>query len=81
MKIIRAIHGETIRAKIRSDQLPQLSGIQDIVKWGQCQKKRVGCSREQNGWTTVWQRSALMIVHREYLVEVDQRNDGKRVST
>jgi hypothetical protein len=33
MKIIRAIHGETIRDKIRSDQLQQLSGIQDIVKW------------------------------------------------
>jgi hypothetical protein len=33
MKIIRAIHGETIRAKIRSDQLQQLSGIQEIVKW------------------------------------------------
>jgi hypothetical protein len=31
MKIIRAIHGKTLRDKIRSDQ--QLSGIQDIVKW------------------------------------------------
>jgi hypothetical protein len=25
--------GETIRDKIRSDQLQQLSGIKDIVKW------------------------------------------------
>jgi hypothetical protein len=33
MKIIRAIHGKTIRDKIRSDQLQQLSGIQDMVKW------------------------------------------------
>jgi hypothetical protein len=33
MKIIRAIHGKTLRDKIRSDQLQQLSGIQDIVKW------------------------------------------------
>ena len=33
MKIIRAIHGETLRDKIRSEQLQQLSGIQDVVKW------------------------------------------------
>jgi hypothetical protein len=33
MKIISAIHGKTLRDKIRSDQLQQLSGIQDIVKW------------------------------------------------
>jgi NADH:ubiquinone oxidoreductase subunit E len=33
MKIIMAIHGKTLRDKIRSDQLQQLSGIQDIVKW------------------------------------------------
>jgi stage III sporulation protein SpoIIIAA len=33
MKIIRAIHGKTLRDKIRSDQLQRLSGIQDIVKW------------------------------------------------
>jgi hypothetical protein len=31
--------------------------------------------------TTVSQRSPEIIVHREYVVEVDQRNDGKRVST
>jgi hypothetical protein len=33
MKIIRAIHGKTLRDTIRSNQLQQLSGIQDIVKW------------------------------------------------
>jgi stage III sporulation protein SpoIIIAA len=33
MKIIRAIHGKTLRDKIRRDQLQQLSGIKDIVKW------------------------------------------------
>jgi hypothetical protein len=33
MKIIRAIHGETLRDKIRSDKLQQLTVIQDIVKW------------------------------------------------
>jgi hypothetical protein len=47
---------------------------------GQCQKKRVGCSGEQNGGTTVWQRPPEIIVHREYIVEADQRNDGKKVS-
>jgi stage III sporulation protein SpoIIIAA len=33
MKLIRTIHGKTLRDKIHSDQLQQLSGIQDIVKW------------------------------------------------
>ena len=33
MKIIRAIHGKTLRDKIRSEHLQQLSGIQDVVKW------------------------------------------------
>jgi hypothetical protein len=32
MKKVRAIHGKTLRDKIRSDQLQQLSGIQDIIK-------------------------------------------------
>jgi hypothetical protein len=32
MKTIRAIHGKMLRDKIRSDQLRQLSGIQDIIK-------------------------------------------------
>jgi hypothetical protein len=48
---------------------------------GQCQKKRVGCVRGKEWRTAVWQRSAEIIVHREYVVEVDQRNDGKKVST
>jgi hypothetical protein len=29
----RAIHGKRLRDKIRSDQIQQLSGIQDRVKW------------------------------------------------
>jgi hypothetical protein len=33
MNIIRAIHGKRLRDKILSDQLQQLSRIQDIVKW------------------------------------------------
>ena len=33
MKIIRALHGKTLRDKIRSDKLRQLIGIQDIIKW------------------------------------------------
>jgi len=33
MKTIRAIHRKTLRDKIRSDQLRQLSGINDIMKW------------------------------------------------
>jgi len=33
IKTIRAIHGKTLRDKIRSDQLRHLRGIQDIIKW------------------------------------------------
>jgi hypothetical protein len=33
MKIIREICGKMIRDKIRSDQLQQMSGIQDTFKW------------------------------------------------
>ena len=33
MKTIRAIHGKTLLDKIRSDQLRQLSGIQDKIQW------------------------------------------------
>jgi stage III sporulation protein SpoIIIAA len=39
MKIIRAIHGETLRDKIRSDQLRQLCGIQDIIKWANVRRR------------------------------------------
>jgi hypothetical protein len=39
MKIIRAIHGKTVRDKIRSDKLQQLSGIQDIVKWANVRRR------------------------------------------
>jgi len=33
MKTTRAIHGKTLRDKIRNDQLRHLSGIQEIIKW------------------------------------------------
>jgi hypothetical protein len=33
MKTIMAIHGKTLMDKIRSDQLLQLSGSLDIIKW------------------------------------------------
>jgi stage III sporulation protein SpoIIIAA len=39
MKTIRAIHGKTLRDKIRSDQLRQLSEIQDIIKWTNVRRK------------------------------------------
>ena len=39
MKTIRAIHGKTLRDKFRSDQLRQLSGIQDIIKWTNVRRK------------------------------------------
>jgi hypothetical protein len=39
MKIIRAIHEKTLRDKIRSDQLEQLSGIQDVVEWANVRRR------------------------------------------
>jgi hypothetical protein len=39
MKTIRVIHGETLRDKIRSDQLGQLSRIQDIINWANVRTK------------------------------------------
>jgi hypothetical protein len=39
MKIIRAIHGKTLRDKIRSDQLRHLSGIQEIIKWANVRRR------------------------------------------
>jgi hypothetical protein len=39
MKIIRAIHGKTLRDKIHSDQLRQLSGIQGIIKWANVRRR------------------------------------------
>ena len=40
MRIIRAIHGKTLRDRIRSKDLRELSGIQDIVD--RCEKDRMG---------------------------------------
>jgi hypothetical protein len=39
MKTIMAIYGKTVRDKLRSDQLRQLSGIQDIMKWADVRRK------------------------------------------
>jgi hypothetical protein len=54
MKIIRTIHGKTLRDKIRSDQLQQLSGIQDIVKWDNVRRRewRVHVSRMEDNRLT-----------------------------
>ena len=39
IKTIRTVHGTTLKDKIRSHQLRQLSGIQDIVKWTNDRRK------------------------------------------
>jgi hypothetical protein len=39
MKTIRAIHGKTLRDKIRSDHLRHLSGIQDKIKWTKVRRR------------------------------------------
>jgi hypothetical protein len=38
-KTIRAIHGKTLRDKIRSEHLRHLSGIQDINKWTEVRRR------------------------------------------
>jgi len=40
MKTIRAIHGKTLRDKVRNDHLRQLSGIQDIIKWTEDRRRK-----------------------------------------
>ena len=42
MKIIRAIRGKTLGDKIHSDQLRQLSVIQDIIKWANVRGREWG---------------------------------------
>jgi hypothetical protein len=39
MRTIRAIHGKTLRDKMRSDHLRHLSGIQDIIKWTKVRRR------------------------------------------
>ena len=39
MKVIRAIHGKSLRDTIRRDQLLQLSGIRDIIKWANVRRR------------------------------------------
>jgi hypothetical protein len=80
-EIIRAIHGKTLRDKIRSDQLQQLSGIQDIVKWVNVRRREWDSHvnrMEDNRLTKIARDNRPQ---REYVVEADQRNDGKKVST
>jgi hypothetical protein len=80
MKTIRAIHGKTLRDKIRSDQLRQLSGIQDIIKWTNVRTKEWMLMWRE--WMTiVLQRSPEIIVHKECAAEAGRRNDGRKVST
>jgi hypothetical protein len=39
MKTLRAINGKAFRDRIRRDQLRQLSGIKDIIKWANVRRK------------------------------------------
>ena len=80
MKIIRAVHGKTIGDKIRSDQLRQLSGIRDIIKWANVRRREWGDHVDRMGENRL-AKLLEIIVHREYAAEADQRNDGKKVST
>jgi hypothetical protein len=80
MKTIRAIHGKTLRDKIRSEQLRHVSGIQGVNKWTEVQRREWDGMWEE--WRiTVWQRLLEVTVHRECVAEADQRNDGKKVSS
>jgi len=80
MKTIRAIHGKTLRDKIRSDHLRHLSGIQDILN-GLRFEEESGMPMWEEWRTTVWQRSLETVVYRECAVEAGRRNAGKKVSS
>jgi hypothetical protein len=80
MKTIRAIHGKTLRDKIRSEHLRHISGNQDINKWTEARRREWDAMWEE--WRiTVWQRSLEIVVHRECVAEAGRRNDGKKVSS
>ena len=49
MKIITAVRGKTIGDKIRSDQLGQLSGIRDIIKWANVRRGEWGDHVDRKG--------------------------------
>jgi hypothetical protein len=68
MKTIMAIHGKTLRDKMRSDQLRQLSGIQYVIKWLMFEEKS-GMVMWREWRTTVSQRSPEIIVHMECVAE------------
>ena len=44
---MRAIHGKTLRDKIRGDQLRQMSGIQDIIQWTNVRRREWGAHVER----------------------------------
>ena len=48
MRIIRAIHGKTLWDRIRSKDLRELSGIQDIVEW-----------IDVRGWGSMWNEGRM----------------------
>jgi hypothetical protein len=68
MTTIRAIHGETLRDKIRSDELRQLSGIQDIIKWANVRRKEWDAHVERMEDNRL-AKIARDIVHRECAAE------------
>ena len=47
MRIIRAIHEKTLKDRIRSKHLRELSGIQDIVDWIDVRRKGRGKHAER----------------------------------
>ena len=75
MKTIRAIYGKTLRDNIRSDQLRQLSGIQDIIKWTNVRRKEWDAHVER--MEDVSQRSPEIIVHRECAAEEGRKKRWK----
>ena len=77
MKIIRAIHGKTLRDKIRPEHLQQLSGIQDVWLNGQTSEGENGTAMWIEWRKTVSQKTTGL---QESVVEEDPRNDRKKTS-
>ena len=57
MRIIRAIYGKTLWDRIRSKDLRELSGIQDIVEWIDVRKRGWGEHVERMTDETALQKS------------------------
>ena len=77
MRIVRTIHGKTLRDRIYNEELRKRSGIEDIVEWVHDRRPNMlkGCL------TTVSRRSFCITVQEGREAGADQRKDGRNATT